>query len=44
MKEDAIKWGARQVVNVRLETAELGGKNGNGIVSVEIIAYGTGVQ
>jgi uncharacterized protein YbjQ (UPF0145 family) len=44
MKEDAIKWGARQVVNVRLETAELGGHTSGGIVAVEIIAYGTGVQ
>ena len=44
MKEDAIKWGARQVVNVRLETAEMGGQNPNGVVAVEIIAYGTGVQ
>jgi uncharacterized protein YbjQ (UPF0145 family) len=44
MKEEAMQWGARQVVNVRLETAELSGNNGNGVVSVEIIAYGTGVQ
>ena len=44
MKEDAMKWGAHQVVNVRLETAELGGRNGNGIVSIEVIAYGTGSQ
>jgi uncharacterized protein YbjQ (UPF0145 family) len=44
MKEDAIKWGASQVVNVRLETAEIGGHRRNGIVAVEIIAYGTGVQ
>ncbi|MBE7383970.1 MAG: heavy metal-binding domain-containing protein [Leptolyngbya sp. SIO1E4] len=44
MKEDAIKWGARQLVNVRLETAEMGGRNGNGIVALEIVAYGTGVQ
>ncbi|HEY9887347.1 MAG TPA: heavy metal-binding domain-containing protein [Candidatus Obscuribacterales bacterium] len=44
MKEDAIKWGASQVVNVRLETAEMGGQTANGIVCVEVIAYGTGVQ
>lgn len=44
MKEDAIKWGARQVVNVRLETAELGDKASSGLVAIEIIAYGTGVQ
>ncbi len=44
MKEDAMQWGARQIVNVRFETSELGGPSGNGVVSVEIIAYGTGVQ
>lgn len=43
MKEPAMKWGARQIVNVRLETAELGGQR-SGKVAVEIIAYGTGVQ
>jgi len=44
MKEEAMQWGARQIVNVRFETAELGGPNGNGVVAIEIIAYGTGVQ
>lgn len=44
MKEDAIKWGAHQLVNVRFETAEMSGRDGNGVVSVEIVAYGTGVQ
>ncbi|MDA0265886.1 MAG: heavy metal-binding domain-containing protein [Cyanobacteria bacterium] len=44
MKEDAIQWGAQQVVNVRLETAEMGGRGGQGIVSVEVLAYGTGIQ
>ncbi len=44
MKEQAIQWGARQVVNVRLETAELSGGSGNGLVCVEVIVYGTGVQ
>lgn len=44
MKEDAMKWGARQVVNVRLETAELSNHSGGGVVSIEVIAYGTGVQ
>lgn len=44
MKEEALKWGAQQVVNVRLETAEMGGNTGNGIVSVEVLAYGTGIQ
>ncbi|MGD1906884.1 MAG: YbjQ family protein [Leptolyngbyaceae cyanobacterium] len=44
MKEDAIQWGAQQLVNVRLETAEMGGRTGKGIVSVEVVAYGTGIQ
>ncbi|MDB9524512.1 heavy metal-binding domain-containing protein [Oscillatoria sp. CS-180] len=44
MKEDAMKWGASQVVNVRLETSELGGQTANGIVAFEVIAYGTGIQ
>lgn len=44
MKEEAMQWGARHVVNVRLETAELSGNNGKGVVSIEVIAYGTGVQ
>ncbi|MEM9005468.1 MAG: heavy metal-binding domain-containing protein, partial [Cyanobacteria bacterium P01_F01_bin.86] len=41
MKEDAIKWKASKIVNVRLETAEMGGQ---GLVALEIVAYGTGVQ
>jgi uncharacterized protein YbjQ (UPF0145 family) len=44
MKEEALAWGAQKVVNVRLETAELGGHQAGGSVAVEIIAYGTGVQ
>ncbi|MEM6520413.1 MAG: heavy metal-binding domain-containing protein [Cyanobacteria bacterium P01_C01_bin.70] len=44
MKEEAMKWGAQKIVNVRLETAELGGNNNNGVVSIEVIVYGTGVQ
>ncbi|MGF1459869.1 MAG: YbjQ family protein [Leptolyngbyaceae cyanobacterium] len=44
MKEAAMEWGAHEVVNVRLETAEMGGRDGNGVVSIEIIAYGTGIQ
>lgn len=44
MKEKAIQWQAREIVNVRLETSEMGGKNGNGIVAVEIVAYGTGIR
>lgn len=41
MKEQAIAWGASQVVNVRLETATLGNQK---LVSVEVIAYGTGIR
>jgi len=46
MKESAIAWGATQVVNVRLETATIGGRSGNnrGLGSVEVIAYGTGIR
>ena len=44
MKEQAMKWGASQVVNVRLETAQLNGENGGGLIALEVIAYGTGVQ
>jgi uncharacterized protein YbjQ (UPF0145 family) len=45
MKEDAIRWGAKKVINVRLETATISSPTGNsGIVSIEIIAYGTGLR
>ncbi|MGF1482462.1 MAG: YbjQ family protein [Cyanophyceae cyanobacterium] len=45
MKEDALAWGATQVVNVRLETARIGNQDGgNGPVAIEVIAYGTGVR
>lgn len=45
MKEDAIRWGAKKVVNVRLETATIGNSNGDsGILSIEVIAYGTGLR
>ena len=43
MKEAAIAWGASQVMNVRLETATISGKAG-GSVTIEVIAYGTGVR
>lgn len=41
MKEQAIAWGASQVVNVRLETATIGNQK---LVSIEVIAYGTGIR
>ena len=46
MKEQAIDWGATQIVNVRLETADIGRSTGdnNGLVAIEVIAYGTGIR
>jgi uncharacterized protein YbjQ (UPF0145 family) len=45
MKEDAIRWGAKKVLNVRLETSSIGsGNGGSGVLSIEVIAYGTGVR
>ena len=44
MEEAALAWGANQVVNVRLQTAELSGNSGQGIVAVDVIAYGTGLR
>lgn len=46
MKEQAIRWGATQVVNVRLETASIGNPTGdnNGLVAIEVVAYGTGLR
>lgn len=45
MKEQAISWGATQVINVRLETASIGNQTGGkGLVAIEVIAYGTGIR
>jgi uncharacterized protein YbjQ (UPF0145 family) len=44
MKEAAIAQGASQIINVRMETSELSANNGNGLVSLEIIAYGTSLR
>lgn len=44
MEEAALAWGAEQVVNVRIQTAELSGNSGKGVVAVEVIAYGTGLR
>lgn len=45
MKEQAIAWGATQVINVRLETSSIGKQTGGkGLVSIEVIAYGTGIR
>ncbi len=45
MKEAAMAWGATQVINVRMETANLGDQSArNGLVALEVIAYGTGIR
>jgi uncharacterized protein YbjQ (UPF0145 family) len=44
MEESALAWGANQVINVRIQTAELSGNSGKGTVAVEVIAYGTGIR
>jgi uncharacterized protein YbjQ (UPF0145 family) len=45
MKEEAVQWGATQVLNVRMETSSISGDAGRrGLVAIEIIAYGTGVK
>jgi len=44
MKEEAIAWGATQVLNVRFETSTIGGNSNQGPVSIEVIAYGTGIR
>ena len=45
MKEQAISWGATQVVNVRLETSTIGNQTGSkGLVAIEVVAYGTGIR
>ncbi|HEY9737313.1 MAG TPA: heavy metal-binding domain-containing protein [Trichocoleus sp.] len=45
MKEQALDWGATRIINVRLESADLGSQGTtNGLVSVEVIAYGTALK
>lgn len=44
MKEEAIAWGASQVVNVRFETSNIAGQSQQGASAVEIMAYGTGIR
>jgi uncharacterized protein YbjQ (UPF0145 family) len=44
MEEAALAWGATRVVNIRIQTAELSGNSGQGIVAVEVMAYGTGIR
>ncbi|MBE9076118.1 heavy metal-binding domain-containing protein [Romeria aff. gracilis LEGE 07310] len=45
MKEEAIAWGASQVVNVRFETSNIGGQETTRTPAmVEVIVYGTGIR
>lgn len=46
MQEEAIEWGASQILNVRLETVAIGGRFGGKTDpgSIEVIAYGTGIK
>ncbi|MBE9139273.1 heavy metal-binding domain-containing protein [Nodosilinea sp. LEGE 07088] len=44
MEESAQAWGADQVVNIRIQAAELSGNSGKGVVALEVMAYGTGVR
>ncbi len=43
MKEDAIAWGASQVINIRFETSNIAGQSSKGGV-VEVMAYGTAIR
>jgi uncharacterized protein YbjQ (UPF0145 family) len=44
MKEEAIAWGASQVINVRFETATITGESSQQPSSVEVMAYGTAIR
>lgn len=45
MKEAAIAWGATHILNVRLESISLDGNwNNNSLLSIEVMAYGTGIR
>jgi len=46
MKEQAMKWGAKEIVNLRLETSTIGGSANQerGLGSVEVVAYATGLK
>ncbi|NEQ96087.1 MAG: YbjQ family protein [Cyanothece sp. SIO2G6] len=43
MKEEAIAWGATELANVRINTSSLS-QGGQGMISIEVIAYGTGIR
>ncbi len=44
MKEEAIAWGASQVVNIRFETSHISGQSNQQSGCVEVMAYGTGIR
>lgn len=44
MKEEAIAQGARQILNVRLETSNLNSESANQAAVLEVIAYGTAIR
>jgi uncharacterized protein YbjQ (UPF0145 family) len=44
LKEQAIEWGATQVLNVRYETATIGNSSKQGVASLEVIVYGTAIR
>ncbi|MGB3296965.1 MAG: heavy metal-binding domain-containing protein [Phormidesmis sp.] len=44
MKEEAIAWGASQVVNVRFETANISGQSNQQSGCVEVMAYCTAIR
>ena len=44
VKEQAIAWGATEILNVRYETSTIGGNNQKGIAAIEVIAYGTAIR
>lgn len=44
MKEEAIAWGASQVINVRFETSNIAGQSGQGAACIEVMAYGTAIR
>lgn len=46
MKEQALGWGAEEIVNVRLETANIGEQfsGRQQLTAIEVVAYGTGVR
>ncbi|MEM6427247.1 MAG: heavy metal-binding domain-containing protein [Cyanobacteria bacterium P01_H01_bin.119] len=45
LKEQAIAWGATQIINVRFESANIGKQSSNNsMVAIEVMAYGTAIR